>query len=836
MRLIKSLTRPKLFALKSFLFFIISQAIILFSFAQNGPGKITGIVKNGEGKQLEAVTVSLLKSADSFLIRAVVSNHAGQFEFENITNGKYLLSVTYVGYSNWHSKPFEITSRHVSVQVNDIALQPIGSSLNEVTVVGKRPLIENKIDRTVVNVDASATNTGLSALEVLEKSPGVTVDNDGNISLKGKQGVIVMIDGKPTYLNPTDLSNYLKNLPANQLDQVEIMTQPPAKYDASGNSGLINLITKKNKNNGFNGTITSSAIVAIYFKNTNSLTFNWRQGRTNVFGNYGYSYWEGFNDINIDKSLRQDASTPFSRFTTQHTFGRYSDRGQTFRAGLDFFADKKTTIGFVVNGTVDKEKFTSSTVANIFDSLHNFVQYNDAQSQNRSPQSHVGFNANLLRKLNKGAELSIDADYIFYNTQGHQYTNNYLFNSDKTPSESPYLLNGLLPSLIDIYSFKGDYKQPLQGDAVLEAGIKSSYVKTDNNADYTLFNNSTQTWDQDTAFSNHFIYKENINAAYLNLQKHMKKFSVQLGLRAEQTISEGNQIIKAISFHKNYLQVFPTAYFTYQPNDNNTYGLSFGRRIERPAYQNLNPFQFQLDRYTYEQGNPNLQPQFSNNIELSYNYKGQLNVSVNYTKTTDIINDVLIITKQPADSNYTTYQTTQNIASQRNIGISINYSKQIMKDWSLNAFINVFNNHYKGIIDGEYIDVGYTSFNSNFNTQYTFRKGWNAELSGFYNAKDFISSAILANGRGFFSLGAGKQVLNGKGTIKLNLRDPFYLMHFVSNTDLSKGVTHGRYVWDNRRIILTLVYRFGKAMNNSTQRKTSSASDEQSRVGGNNNQ
>jgi len=808
------------------------QILVSFSFGQGGIGKIKGTVKDGNGKSLDAVTVSLLKNADSSNVSATITDRTGAFKFENIAVGKYLLSVTHVGYANWYSKTFEINASHASISLNDISLVSSGAALDQVTVVGKRPLIENKIDKTVVNVDASPTNGGLTALEVLEKSPGVTVDNDGNVSLKGKQGVIIMIDGKPTYLNAQDLANYLKNMPSNQLDQIEIMSQPPAKYDASGNSGVINLITKKNKNNGFNGSVTTSAIVAKYFKNTNNLTFNWRRGKTNIYGNYGFSYWEGFNRANLSKSLREDANTSFNRYTSQHTFGRYSDRAHTFRTGLDFFADKKTTLGFSVNGTVDKQKFTSASTADFYDSLHNFVQYNIAQSQNRNPQLHLGFNGNLLRKLDdKGSEISVDADYIFYHTDGTAYSYNYLYNADKVPSEDPYLLNGLLPSRIDIYSIKSDYKRIINNDITLEAGIKSSYVKTDNDAAYTLYNNNTKTWEHDTSISNHFIYKENINAAYVNWQQRIKKFSMQIGLRAEQTNANGDQTVKNVSFKKNYIQFFPTTYFTYKPNDNNTFGLSYGRRIDRPGYQSLNPFRWQLDRYTYEVGNPNLQPQFSNNIEASYNYKGELNVTANYTMTTDIISDVLITTKEPADSNYTTYQTTQNVASQRNIGLGINYSKQLTKSWMLNVFLNIYNNNYKGVIDSTNINVTYTSFNASFNSQYTFKKGWTAELGGFYYAKDYISGALLADGRGMFSLGAAKQILNGKGSIKLNLRDPFYLMSFTGNTNLNKGLTRAHFVWDNRRAILTLIYRFGKNGNNQSQRRRDGV-DEQNRVGG----
>jgi len=806
--------------------------VFLFVTTTFGQGTaLKGSVMDSTGKPLDAVSVSLLKRSDSTTIRVALSDKSGHFSLNTPSNGKYLLSFTHIGYTTVYTSIDLSPSKPQPAM--SIRLQPADAALGQVTVVGRRPPIENRIDKTVVNVDASPTNGGLTALEVLEKSPGVMVDNDGNISLKGKQGVKILIDGKPTYLSATDLANYLKNMSASQLDQIEIMSQPPAKYDAAGNSGVINLTTKKNKNNGFNGSITLSAIIARYFKTPNSVNFNWRQGKFNIYGNYGYAWWEGFNEVNGNNSLRANSNTPFDRYTLQHTYGRYSDRGQNFRAGVDYFADKKTTIGISVNGTIDKEWFTSGSTTWFYDSLHNFVQYNVAQSLNKTPQTHLGFNGNYTRKLDgKGSELTADADYIFFNTPGTITSNNYLYNADKIPSDAPYQLDGRLPSNIDIYTFKSDYKKVLSDAVTIEAGIKTSYVRNDNNAIYRLYDNTRKLWIEDTAISNHFIYKENINAAYVNYQQHIKKFSWQLGLRAEQTNTNGDQTIKSVSFKRNYLQLFPTAYVNYKTDDDNTFGISFGRRIERPSYQSLNPFRFQLDRYTYEQGNPNLQPQFSNNVELSYNYKGMLNISANYTRTTDIISDVVVSFKEAGDSNYTTYGTSQNIASNRNIGLGVNFSKQLAKGWNLNIFFNAYNNRYKGVVDSTNIDVSYTSFNASFNSQYSFRKGWAAEISGFYYAKDYVSGVRLADGRGMFSLGGSKQILNGKGSLKLNFRDPLYLMNFTSHTQLDKGLTNSRSIWDNRRIVMTFIYRFGKTLGNQPQRRNGGAGDEQSRVGG----
>ena len=316
----------------------------------NVSGKVTA-----SGKPVEAASVSMLKTEDSALVKIEVSDKQGNFEFDNVKPGKYFLQTNVVGYKKVFTPAFEMNNSNI--HMDEIKLIEEQKELAGVSVTAVRPLVENKIDKTVVNVDASATNTGLSALEVLEKSPGVTVDNDGNIKLRGKQGVIIMIDGKPAYLSGQDLVNYLRNLPSNQLDQIELMTQPSAKYDASGNSGIINFKTKKNKNNGFNGSFTTTAIFANYFKNTNSLNFNWRHGKVNMFGNFGYSAWKGFNDIYINRRFRNGKDEPFIRYSEQHTYGRFSDYPFDFKAGADYFINDKTTLTFTLDGLADNQKF-----------------------------------------------------------------------------------------------------------------------------------------------------------------------------------------------------------------------------------------------------------------------------------------------------------------------------------------------------------------------------------------------------------------------------------------------------------------------------------------------
>lgn len=807
----------------------IGLCLCAMSNAQTKTGSIKGVI-SAASKPVDNATVSILQPKDSSLIKAEITKKDGSFDLQYLKPGDFLVSVSKIGF----------TTTYQRVSVNDNATSTVNAELVQastnmtgVTVTGKRPFIENKIDKTVVNVEASPTSTGLSAMEILEKSPGVTIDNNDNISVKGKSGVIILIDGKPSYLSGQDLANYLKNMPANQLDQVEIMTQPSAKYDASGNSGIINIKTKKNKANGFNGTFSTSAIFANYFKNTNSINFNWRQGKVNVFGNYGYSHWEGFNDINIARQFRSSENEPYSRYFNQNTYGKFLGEPQNFKLGIDYSADKKTTFGLVVSGLIDKRQFTSSGASYIYDSLKNFVSYNIANSQNKDPWTNLGFNGNFRRQIgSKGAELTADIDYILYRTKGKQYSNNYLYDANDKLVQDPYLLKGYLPASIDIFSFKADYSQNLPGDVKMEAGLKTSYVKTDNDAQYTYFNAAGNDWKTDTGRSNHFIYKENINAAYINFNRQFKKWGIQVGLRAEQTIVTGNQMAKSKGFSLNYLKLFPTTYISYKVNDNNTLGLSYGRRINRPGYQDLNPFQYLLDQYTYRQGNPDLQPQLSNNVELSYNYKGQLNVSLNYTTTKGIINDVIHTFR--VDSSYYAYQTKENLADNTNIGISINWNYPVTKWWTTNFFSNIYNNHYKGFLlnngANERIDVSATTFMANVSNQFSFKKGWTGEISGFYQGRNLAGGVIVSKPMGVFSLGAGKQILKGKGTVRLNVRDPFWIQKFRGTTDLDNLSTQINSRWDNRRYIFTFNYRFGKTLQQQSRRRNAASQDEQNRV------
>lgn len=817
------------------LLFLIAFSLLTFTLFAQSPGKIAGKVQDGESKGLGGVTISLLRALDSGLVKVAVSDKNGLYEFDNIKEGRYLMAFTSVGFEKKFTAPFELTI-NAGVQAPPLTMVQTATGLAEVTVQSRRPLIEHKIDKMVVNVDAAPTNAGANALEVLEKSPGISVDRDGNISIKGKQGVIVLMDGKQTYLSGQDLANLLRNMPANQLDQIEIMTQPSAKFDASGNSGILNLKTKKSLTKGFNGTLNLSYVQGRYPKSPNSFSFNYRTGKINLFTNLSYAYWSGFNDQHLSRKFRNNGI--LESLFDQQADQKNSGHSYSARVGLDYNLNKSTSIGFLVNGIYNPRRWENNGRADIYNGRGLLDSFNLVQTINKDTWQNMGANVNFRKVLNEsGRELTADLDRIQYNTRSRQTSDNYTYLPNQTYASNPFLLRGNLPADITIYSGKVDYVHPLAKEAKLEAGIKSSYVSTDNDAQYTLFNHAGNKWEVDNTRSNRFEYKENINAAYINYSRQLKKWGLQAGLRMENTIAKGYQLGNAVqkdsAFKKNYTQLFPTAYASYALNDNNQFGLSYGRRIERPNYQDMNPFQYFLDQYTFRQGNPNLTPQFTHNIELSHNFRKALNTTLSYTATTDILNDIL----KQNDVTKVTYQTKENVAKRQTVGLAISYNAPVTKWWTTSIFFNVNNSHYEGIVNNMPLDVSLTSFMGNTSQQFRFAKTWLAEVNGFYRTSAQETGLFLIRPMGVVSFGLGKQIMKNKGSLKLNIYDPFYIQQAKVIIDYGNIDAVVLNKWDNRRVALNFTYRFSKGQNTQPQRRrSSSAQEEQNRVGGGNGQ
>lgn len=804
------------------IFTLVSNLLLLVTAAMS-QGKISGsIIKNG--KPAEGVTISMLHAKDSTIVMSRATDREGRFSFENLSYGQYLLTATSVGYQKRISKPFDISAQKPVILLPPLPLIPQSKDMNGVTIIAKRPAIEQKIDRTIVNVDASITNIGTSALEVLEKSPGVTVDRDGNISLKGKEGVMITIDGKPTHLGEADLANMLRNMSSNQLDQIEIMTNPPAKYDAAGTSGLINIKTKKTNAAGYNGVASAAFTYGRYPKTNEGFNFNFREKKINLFSSFSHNYRKTFGELKIQRKLFNSNTNEVENYFDQHAHMLNEGNSLNGKIGLDFFATKKTTIGMVLNGTTSPSSSGNTSTSNISNSSKVLENITGADVHNTNHWTSFSTNLNFRTSLDKkGGELTSDMDMLSYQSRTRQFMTNSYSDAARNSFMKGDTLTGYLPQGINVYSGRVDYIQPLNKNSKLEAGLKTSFVKTDNNASYDSVKNGSLI--QDLTRSNHFLYKEHINAAYVNLSTSLsKKWNAQFGLRAENTNARGNQLTTGKTFSRHYTQVFPSAFLQYKWNEKNTFSANYGRRVRRPNYSSLNPFIRFIDRYTYTQGNPNLKPSLSNNIELSHNWKNQVTTTINYTATTDIIEELIDQKGEEA------YKAPANIASLHQYGMAVNANTPLTKWWMTSININVFNNRYKGLAGGTPIELSSTSFIFTGTQQFRLSQKTTAEINGRLR-NGWLEGVTRAKAVGFLSAGLSRQLMEGRGVLRLTVRDILYSQRFRGQSRYGNVDFNFQQTTESRVVSLGFNYRFSKGKKiTPTKRTMGSANEEQERI------
>jgi len=499
-------------------------AVALFSKAQ----QINGLAKDESGAPLNGATVSLLKATDSSTIKLAVAKANGSYSFSAIKEGNYRVLVTYVGYKPAFSPKFSFSS--VDVTVPELKLFKITSNLNNLTVTARKPMVEVKADKTILNVEGTINATGSNALELLRKSPGVLLDKDENISLAGKNSVQVYIDGKSTPLSGQDLANYLKSLQSSQIEAIELITNPSAKYDAAGNAGIINIRLLKNKSLGTNGSVNAGWNIGTTAKYNAGASLNYRNKNINIFSNYSFSYAPNEQNLTIRRTILD------SLFNQEGTiFDRR--KSHNFKIGADYFINKKSTIGVMMNGVLSDPTSTSSNKTYISNTVTNTVDRILVAENSTSMKRH---NANINLNYNytdpKGTSLVVNADRGAYDLNSDQFQPNYYYDPLGQAKLSSVIYHIVSPAQITINSIKADYEQNFM-KGKLGIGAKSAWVKTDNDFQRYNVTGSVESLDKDR--SNHFVYKENINAGYVNYNRQYKKIMIQAGLRVENTVADG---------------------------------------------------------------------------------------------------------------------------------------------------------------------------------------------------------------------------------------------------------------------------------------------------------
>ncbi len=818
--------------MRSVFLFIPAILLTVMATAQStGRGKITITISNEKAIALENATVELIKAKDSSLVKVAITDKAGGAEFEKISFGSYLLKATMVNYGSQYSSVAELSESNAEINVPSLSLQLQSTQLGGVTVTGKKPFIQKLSDRLVVNVENSIVNAGSSAMDVLERSPGVSIDQNDVLGLRGRQGVIIMIDGKPSPMAGADLANYLRGLPSSAIERIEIITNPSAKYDAAGNSGIIDIRMKKDQRFGVNGTLTAGYGQGVYPKANTGTTFNYRNKKINLFGNYNYAYRKGLNHLFLDRNFYENGN--FVGRDLKDNYARFPFNSHTGRFGADFFPSKKTIIGFVVNGTFNHFTRKTDNVARVMDAQDQPVSTFQTRAGNNDHANNIFANVNFKHSFDStGRELTTDIDYGSFRSNSLSYNFTSYYKNDGSPLQDNYKLDGDQEGKLTLKTAKVDYIQPLKNKAKVEAGGKISFVSSDNDAKF--FDVSSGVPVNDVNKTNHFFYTENNNAAYINFSKAYKKFDWQIGLRGEQTNIETKQVNGNVRFDSSYFQLFPSAFFNFHIKEDRTIGVSVSRRIDRPGYSQLNPFLFLIDVTTYATGSPGLLPQLTWSYELNYTLKN-LNFTLGYSHTNNNQNIAIARFKDvfpniPSEENVTV-QIPINLESSDYIGLTVAAPIRISKWWNMINNGNLYYNHFNGNLAGSVLNNGQPAFDMSTNNSFTFKKGWTTELNANFNSGGQYGFMVSKPQWGM-SMGVQKTVLKNKGTVRFNITDIFW-----TNRPRATITFPGVYVekWhafrESRVATLSFNYRFGNNKVQAARRRTTGSEEERQRAG-----
>ncbi|MEA5425236.1 TonB-dependent receptor domain-containing protein [Arcicella lustrica] len=794
--------------------FIITILLTIIIFAQvQAQSKISGKVLDEKQKPAEFATAALLNAKDSSMVKADITNLEGLYTFEAINSGKYLIATSMVGYKRTFSKPFEVISE--SIQIPDIQLNVASTALNEVTVTAQKPFLEQRADKLVVNVASSPTAAGATALEVLRKVPGLIIAQD-RITIVGKASVMIMIDGKPSQY--TDMNEVLKDLPSTNIDKIEVIKNPSARYDAAGGA-IINIVMKRNANLGTNGSIGLNLRGSV-INNTDvgrssndmfngispTFSINHRKGKVNVFGSYSYANRNLFELTRIGRIIgtQNFDNTQFSPLTVQV---------HNTRAGMDFYADKKNTFGFLITGFARDGGNLSDANTKVTD-VESGEVINSFRTMNSQPttRTNIGYNINWKHSFDTtGKDLNVDIDYVTYRLKNQNIITIIDRNQQRNQSQS-------VDNPVVFTTFKLDYTHPFSSKTKLEVGGKSSFATIDN--DLNFYRETIL----DTKRSNVFNYKENINALYGTFNTSFgNNWELQTGLRAEQTVAEGfSKIENKNVLDRNYWQLFPSVFLTRKIGKNLGITTSFTRRIDRPSYQQQNPFEFQLDSLTFTRGNPLLKPQLTNELKFQVTFDGQPFFAFGYNKTNDVI-----IENAPQQDNVTkrTFTTAENLATYKNYFVELNFPINIGKRISGYGGNQLIYNVYDANYLGGNFNQGRVNWLAYINVNAKITKTLSAEVNGFYMTKSQQEFLVL-NPLGSLSVGLQQKVLNGKGRISLSVNDILYTEKntaTIKYQDIDLRYFHRE---SSRNVRLGFTYSFGNdVLKASRNRKTGSETE-----------
>lgn len=790
---------------------------MLFSYAVFAQEyQILGSVQLENGEKLANISVILFENEK--LLKAEITSTNGSFIFKNVKPSNYQIKVSFIGYEDNFIKDITVSNQDISLPI--ITLKETTTSLKELVIKKEKPLVQVLADKTVFNVENTINATGTSGFELLRKAPGVIVDNNDNLIVEGKQGVLIYIDGKQSFLSGTDLVNYLKTIQASDIESIEIITQPSSKFDAAGNGGIINIKFKKNKNIGTNGTATTGFNVGKFGTSTSSISFNNRNKKSNIYGNYSNRYGRNFGFINL---YRQQSGTLFS----SESESVYESNANNIKLGYDYYANAKNTFGLIVSGNFNKALNDGSTrtpIKSIGATVNDSILL--ARSEGRNKTYNLYSNLNYKYQDTTGVSLTLDFDYGKFASDRTNFQPNFYFDPTETSILSTVINQQNTPITINIFALKSDYEQRLW-KGKLGLGFKSSLVKTDNVFDVFNFIENQPVFNPNV--SNAFQFDENINALYFNYNKSIKKISFQMGLRMEHTHSRGklnslqannNQVVT-----RDYVDWFPSGGITYQHNTTNSFALLYSRRIERPSYQALNPFEFQIDELSFQKGNPFLQPQYTDNIKLSHTYKYSLTTTLSYSFVRDFFAQV---TEALGDTR--NFLISRNVANQEITNLGVSYPFKVNNWWNVYLSVNAFYSRYIPT-NPSFTALSQETVSLYGQNNFTLPKDIMMEVSGWFSSPSVWGGTYRTKSLGSLDIAFQKKFLNNKLTARIAFSDILFTSPWNGSATFPNLIIQGDGGSDSRQVRFNLSYNFGRDEIKKARNRNTGLEDEKNRIG-----
>jgi len=784
---------------------------------------LTGELISPDGDQVPFATITLLEGSNQ--VNGAIADEMGKFQFYHplkIGSG-YSLAVSSMGYETVQFSFTALGVNRSAKAFGKLVLRQKARALKEVNVSASTKLIEMDGGNIVFNVARSVTAQGTNALELLARAPGVTVGTDNNISLNGKAGAAILIDGKQTFLSGREMAELLKSMSASEIKSIEIITSPSAKYDASGTAGLINVKTIKSNLQGFSAAFTTGLNYGVYLRNNQDLTLNYRKDRLNVFGNY--SHFIGYYSYLYGADRFQQG-----RFYNSFTDDVDKRNKMGSRLGADFAIDKNNTVGVLINGNFIFGGGVTDTRTDIGLANSDRVDQTLTAVNDYYQQKTQRYNINLNYKYEDtmGRVINFDADYgDFTKRAGNLQTNRYTQDNGLVLSDNLY--RSLNAIDIGLRAIKVDYTGKVW-KGKLETGLKFSSVSADNDSKFLEIRADGEFRDPER--SNRFVYREQIANAYLNYQKTIGKWQFQGGLRVENTASRGELDEVSVvagnmkATKRNYTNWFPSLSASVKPSADHSFSLGYSRRIDRPAYQNLNPFIYLLDELSYWQGNPFLAPQLSHRMLLQYVYKNSTILGLSYTHTddfsvevTDVVDDTKIV------------MVPRNLGVQQHLALTLTQTLNPAQWWNV-TFNGVFFRLHNDIDFGGARELDLKQTAARLNLQQTFNLPYriSAEVMGFYNSRRLAGANQFYRATGQLDLGFQRNLMGNRATLRLVFADIFKGSKGYS-TQQVVGLSISNYSYfETRQLRLNFSYRFASGNSKGPRTRSSALENEQGRI------